>query len=213
MRRDTRSVILAAARELFVSQGYAATSMRQVARRTGIAKATIYHHFRDKRSLMDQLVAEAMTAMRRTFDALAGETDPVGRLSLAAESALGFLSRHADVIQVARREVPSIRGRLVADAGGLLQGYEKLIREAIAAGTRQGVFRDVEPAEAARVFMTMLQGSFAYAMFSGAAPKPGGRAAQGRAALADVPGRAAAALIEVYLHGIAANAGGKRKKP
>jgi AcrR family transcriptional regulator len=217
-QRDTRTVILSTARELFMSQGYAATSMRQVARRTGIAKATIYHYFKDKRDLMEQLVAEAIIAMRRTFDALAGEADPVGRLSLAAESALGFLSRYSDIIQVARREVPGVRGRLSADAGGLLEGYEKLIREAIATGTRQGVFRVVDPTDAAYIFMTMLQGSFAHAMFSGAKPKSGSRAAPGRAAFADVPGRAApgraaAALLEVFLHGISAADAGKGKKP
>jgi AcrR family transcriptional regulator len=191
--RDTRTVILSAARALFASQGYAATSMRQVARQTGIAKATIYHHFKDKRSLMDQLVAEAMTSMRASLDALARETEPVRRLSLAAESALGFLSRHADVIQVARREVSGFRGRLSTDAGGHLRGYEELIRESIAAGARQGLFRAVDPGEAARIYMTMLQGSFAHAMLSGVKPAS--------------TKRAAAALLEVYLHGIAAARG------
>jgi TetR/AcrR family transcriptional repressor of mexAB-oprM operon len=188
--RDTRTVILETARELFIRQGYAATAMSQVARRTGIAKATIYHHFPDKRGLIDELVAQAMALMARTLDALARERDPGARLSLAAVNALGFLSRYADIMQVARREVPGARDHLKTDGGRILRAYETLIAEAVSDGRRQGIFRNVDPNDAARIFMTMVQGSFAHAMFSGSVPRSSGKAAD--------------ALLDVFLHGIAA---------
>jgi len=188
--RDTRTAILETSRDLFIDHGYAATSMSQVARKVGITKATIYHHFKDKRSLMDELVAQAMTVMAETLDALARESVPSARLAMAARRAFGFLSRNADIMQVARREIPGFRESMRTDGGRFLRAYEELISESIMEGRRKGTFRAIDPSEAAHVFMSMLQGSFAHAMLTGSKP----RSAE----------RATAALLEVFLHGIAA---------
>ncbi len=50
--------ILQAAKEEFLSHGYAATSMDRIAKRAGISKATIYNHFQDKQDLLKSLVKE-----------------------------------------------------------------------------------------------------------------------------------------------------------
>ncbi|HEV8065906.1 MAG TPA: TetR/AcrR family transcriptional regulator [Acidimicrobiales bacterium] len=47
----TRAALLAAARELFGAQGYAATSIDEVVTRAGVTKGALYHHFADKESL------------------------------------------------------------------------------------------------------------------------------------------------------------------
>lgn len=49
---DQRGQILARAAELFARQGYTATSMNQVAAACGVSKATLYHYFTDKQSLL-----------------------------------------------------------------------------------------------------------------------------------------------------------------
>lgn len=48
---DTRAAILAAARELFAAQGYAATSVRAVAAAAGVDKGTVAHHVGSKEDL------------------------------------------------------------------------------------------------------------------------------------------------------------------
>ena len=69
--RDTRADIVAAAREVFVEEGYQAPSLRSIARRAGVDPALIHHYFdgkadlfaealkmgRDPRSIMVQLSA------------------------------------------------------------------------------------------------------------------------------------------------------------
>jgi AcrR family transcriptional regulator len=189
MTRDTRTDILHTARTLFIRQGYAATSMRQVAHKTGIAKATIYHHFPDKRDIMGELLHEAQESMKGTLRELSAEDDPRARLEAAACTGLRFLSQSADLLQIARREVPGMRERLQTDVGRFLHACERSIAEAIAEGRKSGIFRDVDPAEAARVFMVMLQGSFTQALFRGVKPRP--------------PQKAAATLLDVFFHGIA----------
>lgn len=52
----TRAAILDAAYDLFLSQGYTATSMRQVAQKAGIALGGIYNHFASKDEIFQALV-------------------------------------------------------------------------------------------------------------------------------------------------------------
>jgi AcrR family transcriptional regulator len=53
---DTRGEIVLAARESFADKGFAATSMRAVARRAGVDAALVHHYFDSK----DELFVEAM---------------------------------------------------------------------------------------------------------------------------------------------------------
>lgn len=52
----TRQAILDAAYDLFLTQGYSATSMRQVAGRSGLALGGIYNHFVSKDEIFQALV-------------------------------------------------------------------------------------------------------------------------------------------------------------
>jgi AcrR family transcriptional regulator len=52
----TRDAILAAALDEFSARGFAAARLDDVARRAGVAKGTIYVHFRDKETLFEELV-------------------------------------------------------------------------------------------------------------------------------------------------------------
>lgn len=54
--RETRRRIVAAAHELFLEQGYGATSLQEVAERAGVAVQTIYFVFGNKRTLLKAVV-------------------------------------------------------------------------------------------------------------------------------------------------------------
>jgi len=49
-------VALAAATELFSSQGYGATSMRQIAAECGLSVGNLYHHFGSKEAIFQRLI-------------------------------------------------------------------------------------------------------------------------------------------------------------
>jgi AcrR family transcriptional regulator len=57
---DRRQAIIEAAFEAFIEQGYAATRLDDVAKRAGVAKGTIYLHFKDKQALFEELVRSAI---------------------------------------------------------------------------------------------------------------------------------------------------------
>src|SRR5260370_18840999 len=52
---ERREAIIAAAMDEFIAQGFAATRLDDVARRAGVAKGTIYLHFKDKEALFEEL--------------------------------------------------------------------------------------------------------------------------------------------------------------
>ncbi len=52
MSADTQTVIRAAALELFAARGYEQTSLREIAERVGLTKASLYYHFPSKQDLL-----------------------------------------------------------------------------------------------------------------------------------------------------------------
>jgi len=54
----THQAILQAAYELFLEKGYAATSVREIAERTGLALGGIYNHFPNKEAIFSELIIE-----------------------------------------------------------------------------------------------------------------------------------------------------------
>jgi AcrR family transcriptional regulator len=60
---DRRQAIIEAAFETFIEEGYAATRLEDVAKRAGVAKGTIYLHFKDKQALFEELVRSAIVPL------------------------------------------------------------------------------------------------------------------------------------------------------
>jgi AcrR family transcriptional regulator len=53
---DTRAAIRAAALELFAARGYELTSLREIAERVGLTKASLYYHYPSKQALLLDLI-------------------------------------------------------------------------------------------------------------------------------------------------------------
>lgn len=61
-KEQTRLRLLAAAREVFEAQGFAAANLRLIARQAGVAPGTIFVHFRDKHDLLHAALFEDLAA-------------------------------------------------------------------------------------------------------------------------------------------------------
>src|SRR4030081_1698292 len=60
---ERREAIIAAGLDEFIARGFAATRLDDVAKRAGVAKGTIYLHFRDKEALFQELVRTALVPL------------------------------------------------------------------------------------------------------------------------------------------------------
>ncbi|MFC5821549.1 TetR/AcrR family transcriptional regulator [Nonomuraea harbinensis] len=92
---DTRSRILAAARELFAERGYANTSLADIAAAVGLTKTAIAYHFHPK----DRLAAELIAPAAEDMIALLG-ADFAGDRRAFVTALAGFMVRHRAVMRL-----------------------------------------------------------------------------------------------------------------
>ena len=107
---QTRRAVLDAARELFVAQGYVATTVEQIARRAGVSKPTVFAAGGSKKAIFKTLHDQAMAgddepvavASRPWYQEALNELDQRRSLQLHARNATSIGLRYADLDQVLR---------------------------------------------------------------------------------------------------------------
>ena len=81
--------ILEVATELFLTEGYGATSIEDVARAAGISKRTFYHRYADKRALFGAVITRIVERLRpANADALFGDHGPLDEALLRLARAI-----------------------------------------------------------------------------------------------------------------------------
>ena len=75
-----RRAILDATEALLVADGYESFSMRRLVERCGYTAPSIYHHFGDKRGLIDALIEERFRRLVDRIRAVPSEGDAVAAL-------------------------------------------------------------------------------------------------------------------------------------
>src|SRR5258707_7406695 len=60
---ERRQAIIDAAMDEFIARGFAATRLDDIANRAGVAKGTIYLHFKDKESMFEELIRTAIVPL------------------------------------------------------------------------------------------------------------------------------------------------------
>jgi AcrR family transcriptional regulator len=93
-REEIRTRILDAARELFVSEGVDAVTMRRIADRIEYSPTAIYFHFRDKDALLAELCDCDFRAFAHGFNVIAQIPDPLERLRAAGRAYVDFGLNH-----------------------------------------------------------------------------------------------------------------------
>lgn len=108
--RVTRRKITDAATELFVRDGYGATTLEQIAGHAGVAVQTVYFHFGNKNSVLREAVDVAAVgddepvAMldRPWLDQARAERDPVRVIALWTAYGRGIVTRVGPIMRVVR---------------------------------------------------------------------------------------------------------------
>jgi AcrR family transcriptional regulator len=113
--------ILEIAAELFVAQGYPATSIEQVAARAGSGKQTIYRRFGSKEELFEAVIRSKVDELLRSAAKLSvSDGQPLATLKAATLSLLEFILR-PDMVSLQRTLVaelprfPTLGDRLMDD--------------------------------------------------------------------------------------------------
>jgi AcrR family transcriptional regulator len=156
----TRDSILAAAQDLFLAQGYAATTMRQIARAVGITPAAIYNHFPGKDEIFATLLQRAAPyePLFALLQELRADT-PEAMLRQAIRSVIGFLAGHRDYIRLALIDSQERDGAtLITLLPRVLPHAQELHRQLRAVDASQGRLRDIPFLAFVRALVSLMAG-------------------------------------------------------
>ena len=149
------------ASELFHANGYAATSVRDIARALDIQGASLYAHVASKEDVLWSIVDRAAAAFEAKADEAAAETtdsDRVERLAALVEAHVDVVTadpQRASVFVTEWRHLSADRRAAIANRR---DAYEARFRGVIADGLAVGAFRPTDPALAATFILTALNG-------------------------------------------------------
>ncbi|HEY6183383.1 MAG TPA: TetR/AcrR family transcriptional regulator [Terriglobales bacterium] len=89
-KTETREIILDAARELFITEGYEGVSMRKVAEKIEYSPTAIYVHFKDKDDLFHELCHEDYARLAAEFQSANLPSDPIERIRAIGQTYINF---------------------------------------------------------------------------------------------------------------------------
>ncbi|MBI3473948.1 MAG: TetR/AcrR family transcriptional regulator [Candidatus Solibacter usitatus] len=148
-REGLRKVILDAARDLFVNEGYQNVSMRRIAQKIEYSPTTIYLHFKDKGDLLYQLCEETfrgLYAALRNFSVQESAADPLDLLRQGLRCYVEFGLQNPNQYRVTFMMGYSIddpEGRSLDPANPGMRAFA-ILREGVEACIRQGKFRQAD---------------------------------------------------------------------
>ncbi|WP_031465065.1 TetR/AcrR family transcriptional regulator [Sciscionella sediminilitoris] len=138
--RETKTALIATARELFGAHGYAQVSAEQLVMATGLSRGALHHHFGDKRGLflavLEQIEQEITADVA---EAIQGQPELWQGMVAALRCYLDSCQR-PEVIQITLTDAPAVLGwkawRELETEHGL-----GLITEALRGAAEAGILR------------------------------------------------------------------------
>jgi TetR/AcrR family transcriptional regulator, cholesterol catabolism regulator len=140
---ETRQALIDSALKLFGAQGYAATSVQEITDAAGVTKGAFYHHFESKEDLLrlihDEFLDYQLAILKVALDQ---ETDPETRLRDLLRALLESTARYMANVTIFYQERRHLSGARFKAIKRKRDEFDRLFREVIDRGVRDGVFRD-----------------------------------------------------------------------
>ncbi|MGO1802585.1 MAG: TetR/AcrR family transcriptional regulator [Microbacteriaceae bacterium] len=149
-----RDQILEIAVQVFIEQGYEATSVASLAARLGLSKSALYHHFASKEALLEVALDEALGGLEGVLRD-AGDGSARDRLEQVLRGAvLVLIDRLAYVTLLLR-----VRGNSDVERAALerRRAFDREVTGLVQAAQAEGTVRaDVDPSVATRLLFGMV---------------------------------------------------------
>ncbi|GAA2410678.1 TetR/AcrR family transcriptional regulator [Actinomadura vinacea] len=140
---DRRAQLLAVAAELFARQGYAKTTVRDIAEAAGILAGSIYHHFASKEAMLDEILRDFLSGLHEGYAAIEGhDDDPREALSKLIHVSFSVIHGAPHAVAVYQNESGNLaREEAFAYVGAYSARIERIWLRVLTAGQASGVFR------------------------------------------------------------------------
>jgi AcrR family transcriptional regulator len=137
-REATVAALIAAARALFATRGYAAVGTEEIVQRAGVTRGALYHHFRGgKEDLFRAVLVQVSAETTERVLAAAGAVDDAWDSLIAGTDAFLDASASEEVQRIMLVDGPAVLGWEVwraADGDYALRMLEQALERAMAAG-------------------------------------------------------------------------------
>jgi TetR/AcrR family transcriptional regulator, cholesterol catabolism regulator len=146
---------------LFHERGYAATSVRDIARALDIRGASLYAHMTSKEDVLWSIVDRAASTFEAAADRAAAVTtghSPTDRLSALVRGHVEAIAADPQLASVFVSEWRHLSADRRAAILARRDGYEARFRDIILAGMASGDFTATDPALAATFILTAVNG-------------------------------------------------------
>lgn len=145
-----------AALRLFASHGFAAVSMRQIAREVGVQAGALYLYTPDKQTLLFELMRGHMVELLADWTPPNGT--PEAQLEDFARHHIRFHLDRADLVFIAYMELRNLTPENFALIEELRRDYENQLEAILRAGLSDGSFEIPDPKLATMAIIAMLTG-------------------------------------------------------
>jgi len=155
---DLRHALIEASLALIAEEGFAALTLREVARRAGVTHAAPYRHFADKEALLAAVAEEGFRAMAAQMrERMARETGPTQRLFACGVAYVLFAIQHPAHFRVmfGPHFTRRVDHQTLAQEGGNAFG---LLVQSIIEGQKAGELREGEPMPLALMSWSLVHG-------------------------------------------------------
>lgn len=91
-REQTRQLLFSATLDLIAEKGFTGTTVDEIVERAGVAKGTVYYHFKSKAELVEALIAQHLRPLAEQFAAAASSSnDPAEQIRALVRTELEFI--------------------------------------------------------------------------------------------------------------------------
>jgi AcrR family transcriptional regulator len=134
--RTTQDAILDAAIDLFIEKGFETTPMDAIAEKAGVAKGTLYYHFRSKEGIVESIIERFVGAAEAAFEPIvaAPDGDPLRKLRALVEKETELDARSFSRLH-RMKNIDIVTRTQEARVARFSPFYARIIEEGNAAGT------------------------------------------------------------------------------
>ena len=135
--KKTAKSLLVAARDLFVLNGYAAVSMREIALKLGINAGAIYNHFPSKQEILFRLLEDHMLDLLEQWNILEVERSKLSDLLILRMFVNFHINFHIDKsreVFLSYMELRSLDQRNFSKISKLRDEYESILQNILVLG-------------------------------------------------------------------------------
>lgn len=158
---EGKEVIRKSARQMFRERGYAATSMRDIARAAGMEAPSIYSHFASKEKILHEICfGMAQVFFEAIDEVMKSDSAASEKLRAAILSHAQVIHQHTEESNVFFHEWIFLSGPDLMAFKKLRSNYEKNFRLIIEQGIREGLFKNVNVRLATFTILSSLNGIY-----------------------------------------------------